>query len=77
MTEICKGLRFTSQTFSAQGEVSAVRPDLNQVDVIFTPGDDMAWEQKDLDLKHMKAQFERGEFQELIINPNDNKYTVW
>lgn len=61
-TDIRKGLKFTSNTFAMNAEISAIREDQNQVDVILTPSDGFAWEEKNWNLQYVKWAFERGDY---------------
>lgn len=82
MTEIKKGMIFTSKLFSAKGEVSAIREEANEVDIIFSPSDGHDWIQKDMNLQQLKDCFQRGDHikrdqREDERIQNDKKYTVW
>lgn len=61
-TEIRKGLKFTSTRFAMDAEISAIREDQNEVDVILTPSDGHAWEEKNWNLEHVKFGFERKDY---------------
>lgn len=67
-TTIRLGLKFTSTTFSAEAEVSAIRPGKNELDVILTPSDGHSWEEKNWNLEHAQWGFDRDEYKEIPFN---------
>lgn len=82
MTDIKKGMKFSSKLFSAKAEVSAIREEANHVDIIFSPSDGHDWVEKDMDLQQLKDCFQRADH--IKTDPrederiqNDKKYTVW
>lgn len=60
--QLITGLKFTSIHFRAEAEIMRIRTAENEVDVVLTPSDGHAWEEKSWSLQHMKAGFERGEY---------------
>lgn len=71
--KIVKGLKFTSQHFHMTAEISAVRE--TQVDVILTPSDGNAWEEKGWDKAFMITCFEKGAYK--ITEPNTVNISVY
>lgn len=59
--KLFKGLKFRSVHFRMNAEVSSVRPEVNEVDVILDSGDGHGW-QETWNLEHVKAGFERNEY---------------
>lgn len=68
------GLKFRSNRFSSEIQVTAIREEVNQVDVVVTSSEGNAWEEKNWDLLRIKQGFEREEY--IIIKPNTVNISV-
>lgn len=62
------GLKFTSAHFSAKAEIVRMSEADNTIDVILTPSDGHAWEEKGWNLQHTKWAFESGDYKVLLEN---------
>lgn len=69
------GLKFTSSTFSAEGEISRISEVDNAIDVKLVPSDGQAWEEKGWNLKDVSRRFETGEYKK--VEPNNINIAVW
>lgn len=66
---IILGLEFKSTHFAATARVSAIRPEMNEVDVIMMPSDGNEWEAKAWDLAYLKSGFEKEVFSIISKEP--------
>lgn len=69
------GLKFKSKAFFHKAEISAIREDKNELDVIIIPSDNHAWEEKGWNLKEFRELFGKNHYIE--IKPDVNKISVW
>ncbi len=72
-TIIAVGLKFRSIHFRAHAEISAIRKDKNQLDVILTSNDG-SWEEKGWNLQHTERAFEKGEY---FVPPTEPEISVY
>jgi hypothetical protein len=61
-----KGLKFTSITFTAKVEISNIRQDEGKLDVIITPSDGHAWEEKNWRINEVIEGFKKGKYKEAL-----------
>lgn len=63
------GLKFTSTSFSAEGEICRISESEGIVDVILKPSDGHAWVEKGWNLNEVTGRFKSGEYKR--IEPNN------
>lgn len=72
--KIYVGLKFTSIHFAADGEIVAIRGDVNEIDVRLTDTQGHARIEKGWNLQHTKWGFERGEYK--TVDPKEVNISI-